>query len=64
MTGIHRYSYKAKLEREIVKWAMVRLKEWKKENPGGLSGTFKSKTGRKMIEACLALEKLRAKADK
>lgn len=54
-----------KLERDIVKYAMQRLQKWKKDYPEGLRPqghpqAIQSKSGRKMIEACLALEKARA----
>ena len=55
-----------RLERDIVKYAMQRLRSWKKEHPEGLHPkghpqACRHESGRKMIEACLALEKLRAR---
>lgn len=57
---------RSQLEREIVKYAMQRLKIWKREHPNGMypeghPQAMRHKCGRKMIEACLALEKLNGK---
>lgn len=52
----------AELEKEIVHWAMKRLKSWKRTNtliPRGKPGAMKSIAGFKMIKACLKLDALR-----
>ena len=55
---------KAKLEAEIVKHAMLRLKEWEKNYPQGLlprshPDCIKNIHGWRMIRACLALKAAR-----
>lgn len=50
-----------RLEGLVIKYALQRLKEWKREYPDGLlpkdhPSATRSKPGRKMIEACLELE--------
>jgi len=55
-----------KLEREVLRWTMLRLKSWKKENPKGLlpfgdPQGVRTKAGYNMIRACLELEKRRGR---
>ena len=54
------------MERAILKYAMQRLQFWKKENPEGVlpkghPNAMRYACGRKMVEACLELEKLNGK---
>ena len=54
----------SRLERNVIKYAMLRLKSWKKEYPQGLlpfgtPGGIRRKDGWHFVNACLELEKAR-----